>query len=210
MAGLGTTGLIPGPLLDEFTTALTPGNYPHVVSLFERNSGVFPFGEERQQFLGRVDHTVGDGHTLFTRVNWTGSDSENTQFGSLVSNSRGRSAHTNDFGVALGNTLLINPELASETLVGFNYHDFGVFPTDPYGPAIDINGFGLFGRNLILPARVVERVRPGAAEFHPHFRPAHLQVRRRRRGLAFQRQIGNLLWRKLSVRRGDTALRHHR
>ena len=157
MAGLGAAGLIPGPLLDEFAAALTPGNYPHVVSLFERNSGVFPFGEERQQFLGRVDHTVGDGHTLFTRVNWTGSDSENTQFGSLVSNSRGRSAHTNDFGVALGNTLLIHPELASETLVGFNYHDFGVFPTDPYGPAIDINGFGLFGRNLILPARVVER-----------------------------------------------------
>lgn len=157
MAGLSTAGLFPAPLLSEFTNALTPGNYPHVVSLFEQNSGVFPFGEERQQFLGRIDHTVGDGHTVFTRVNWTGSDSENTQFGSLVSHSRGRNSHTNDFGLALGNTLLINPELASETLLGVNYHDFGVFPTDPYGPSIDINGFGLFGRDLILPARIVER-----------------------------------------------------
>ena len=157
MAGLGETGLIPAPLLGQFAAALTPGNYPHVVSLFERNSGVFPFGEERQQFLGRLDHTVGDGHTLFTRVNWTGSDSENTQFGSLVSYSRGRNSHTNDFGLALGDTLLISPELASETLLGVNYHDFGVYPTDRYGPAIDINGFGLFGRDLILPARIVER-----------------------------------------------------
>ena len=171
---------------------------------------MFPFGEERQQFLGRVDHTVGDGHTLFTRVNWTGSDSENSQFGSLVSYSRGRNSHTNDFGVAVGNTLLISPELASETLLGVNYHDFGVYPTDRYGPAIDINGFGLFGRDLILPARIVERAGQMRQNFHPHFRPAYLQVRRRRGRLAFQRQIGNLFRRALSVRRGDSTLLNNR
>ena len=156
-AGLGATGLVPAPLVGQLAAALTPGNYPQVVSLFERNSGVFPFGEERQQFLGRLDHTVRDGHTLFTRFNWTGQDNENTRFGSLVSYSRGRNSHTNDVGLALGNTLLISPELANETLLGVTYHDFGVFPTDRYGPSIDINGFGLFGRDLILPVRIVER-----------------------------------------------------
>ena len=125
-AGLSASGLVPAPLVGQLAAALTPGNYPHVVSLFERNSGVFPFGEERQQFLGRLDHTVRDGHTLFTRFNWTGQDNENTQFGSLVSYSRGRNSHTNDFGMALGNTLLISPEWASETLLGATYHDFGV------------------------------------------------------------------------------------
>ena len=156
-AGLSASGLVPAPLVGQLAAALTPGNYPHVVSLFERNSGVFPFGEERQQFLGRLDHTVRDGHTLFTRFNWTGQDNENTQFGSLVSYSRGRNSHTNDFGMALGNTLLISPEWASETLLGATYHDFGVYPTDRNGPSIDINGFGLFGRDLILPVRIVER-----------------------------------------------------
>ena len=145
------------PLVGQLSKALTPGTYPHVVSLFNDNSGVFPFSEERQQLLGRIDHTVRDGHNLFMRFNWTGQDSENTQFGSLVAYNRGRNSHVNDFALALGDTLQINPRWISETRLGLTYHDAGTFPTERHGPAIDINGFGQFGRDFILPARVVER-----------------------------------------------------
>ncbi len=145
------------PLVGQLSGALTPGNYPHVVSLFEQNSGVFPFAEERQQVLGRLDHNVRDGHNIFTRFNWTGQETENTQFGSLVAYSRGRNAHTNDFALAVGNTVVMDPRWISETRLGLSYHDFGVFPTEPHGPAIDINGFGQFGRDFILPVRVLER-----------------------------------------------------
>ena len=55
------------PLVSQIATSLVPGNYPEVVSIFEKNSGVFPFSEERQQFVGRVDHTLRDGHNTFIR-----------------------------------------------------------------------------------------------------------------------------------------------
>ena len=145
------------PLVKELSAALVPGNYPHVVSLFESNSGVFPFSEQRQQFLARIDHTVRDGHNLFLRGNWTGQDNENTSFGSLVGYTRGRIGKINDFSIALGDTLVIGPRWVSETRLGLAYHDAGSYPTDPYGPSIDINGFGFFGRDFILPGRVVER-----------------------------------------------------
>ena len=89
------------PFVSQLSGALTPGNYPHVVQMFEENSGVFPFGEQRQQFLARLDHTLSDGHNIFFRGNWTGQDRENTRFGSLTARSRDK-CQFNDFGLALG------------------------------------------------------------------------------------------------------------
>ena len=145
------------PLVGQLAAALVPANHPNVISLFDENSGVFPFGEDRQQTVMRFDHTIRDGHNFFIRGNWTGQESENTDFGSLVARSRGRDTNVNDFALALGDTLVISPRWVSETRLGVAYHDFGVYPTDPYGPSIDINGFGNFGRDFILPTRAVER-----------------------------------------------------
>ena len=160
LAAGARAGVVPPqllPLFNQLSAALVPGNHPHVVSLFQRNSGVFPFSEGRQQFLARIDHKVWDGHNLFLRGNWTNQDSQNTSFGSLVGVSRGRSDTTNDLSAAVGDTLLIGSRWVSETRLGLAYHDFGVTPTDPHGPEISINGFGFFGRDFILPTRVVER-----------------------------------------------------
>ncbi len=118
---------------------------------------MFPFSEQRQQFIARIDHTLRDGHNLFIRGNWTEQESQNTSFGSLVAYNRGRNTNINDFSMALGDTLVIGPRWVSETRLGLAYHDLGMYPTEPYGPAIDINGFGFFGRDFILPARTVER-----------------------------------------------------
>ena len=145
------------PLIDQLSTALVPGNNPNVVSLFRENSGVFPFTEKRQQFMTRFDHALRDGHNLFFRGNWTGQDSQNTDFGSLTAYSRGRNSDVKDFSLAVGDTLVISPQWVSETRLGIGYYDFGVYPTDPLGPAIGIEGFGSFGRDFILPARIVER-----------------------------------------------------
>ena len=145
------------PLVNQLAYTLVPANNPAVVSLFEENSGVFPFGELRQQFITRVDHTLRDGHNLFFRGNWTGQESDNTNFGALTARSRGRNSNVNDFAVAFGDTWVINPRWVSETRVGLGYHDFGVYPTDEFGPAISIGAI-TFGRDFILPTRVVERV----------------------------------------------------
>ena len=145
------------PLVNQLAYALVPAHTPAVVSLFEKNSGTFPFGEQRQQVITRVDHTLGDGHNMFFRGNWSGQESDNINFGALTARSRGSNSNVNDFAVAFGDTWVINPRWVSETRVGFGYHDFGVYPTDKFGPAIDIGAIS-FGRDFILPVRVVERV----------------------------------------------------
>ena len=144
------------PLVNQLAYTLVPANNPAVVSLFEENSGVFPFGELRQQFITRVDHTLRDGHNLFFRGNWTGQESDNTNFGALTARSRGRNSNVNDFAVAFGDTWVINPRWVSETRVGLGYHDFGVYPTDEFGPAISIGAI-TFGRDFILPTRVAAK-----------------------------------------------------
>ena len=146
------------PLVGQLSTALVPANTPGVVELFEENSGVFPFSEGRQQVIARLDHSLHDGHNTFFRANMTRLDGQNSNFGALIGRNRGFSQGTRDAAVAFGDTYVISPSWVSETRVGFGYHDFGIYPTDPHGPAIDIGGFGYFGRDLILPARVLERV----------------------------------------------------
>ena len=144
------------PLVKQLSAALVPGNYPHVVSLFEKNSGVFPFGELRQQFIMRVDHAPGDGHAMFLRGNWAGQESDNINFGALTARNRGSNSNAKDFALAFGDTWVIGPRWVSETRVGLGYHDFGVYPTDPFGPSIDIGAIS-FGRDFILPVRNLER-----------------------------------------------------
>ena len=146
------------PLVGELSAALVPANTPGVVDLFEQNSGVFPFSEGRQQLIGRLDHQLRDGHNVFFRANMTRLDGENRNFGALVARSRGSAQGTRDIAVAIGDTFVISPSWVSETRIGAGYHDYGTYPTDPHGPSIDIGGFGHFGRDLLLPARVLERV----------------------------------------------------
>ncbi len=146
------------PLVGQLSTALVPANTPGVVELFESNSGVFPFSERRHQVITRFDHTFSDGHNGFFRANTTQQRSDNGNFGALLGLSRGYSQDISDFAIGIGDTYVISPKWVSETRFALGYHDFGTFPNDPHGPGVDIAGFGFFGRDLILPARIVERV----------------------------------------------------
>ena len=146
------------PIVGRLAAALVPANHPGVAPLFEENSGVFPFSEERQQILARIDHTLRDGHSVFFRGNWTGRDSDNTSFGDLNARSRGYFRTLDEFSLALGDTFVISPRWVSETRLGFSYHDSGSTPYEPNGPSIEIAGFGNFGRDFFLPVRGVERV----------------------------------------------------
>ncbi len=146
------------PLVTQLAASLVPANYPDVIPLFEKESGVFPFSEERQQFVARFDHTLRDGHNIFVRGNWTKQDRQNTSFGALIARTRGYDVPSEDVSVAFGDTLVISPQWVSETRAGYSRRYSANLPTDPNGPAIDINGFGNFGRDFILPTEITERV----------------------------------------------------
>ena len=136
---------------------LIPGNNPRVTSLFNRNSGRFPFSEGTQMFAVRLDHRFSDTHNGFLRANWTDSNQSNAQFGALVAYNRGRSNNQWDGTVMLNDSLVLSTQWVVETRAMFNYNRLDVLPTDPNGPEINITGFGFFGRDIFLPSTNYER-----------------------------------------------------
>ncbi len=146
-----------GALAAAMRQALTTTNFPGTLALFDQNSGTFPLSEDRTQFLIRLDHRFSEGHTLFVRGNLTDGFNENAQFGALVGFNRSRNLDLFDGTWMLSDTHLLGQSWVSETRAAFGYNRFGVFPIDSFGPAIEITGFGSFGRDLLLPSEVIER-----------------------------------------------------
>ncbi|MDW8355406.1 MAG: carboxypeptidase regulatory-like domain-containing protein [Bryobacterales bacterium] len=137
--------------------ALIPANHPRTVALFDRNSGNFPFSEDTTQFSMRVDLRPSERHSVFVRGNMTKSFSQNAQFGALIGFNRGRSVDVFDGTVMANHTWVPGPRWVVETRAGYGYNTLDVQPTDPFGPEINISGFGFFGRDIFLPSTAFER-----------------------------------------------------
>ena len=136
---------------------LVTTNFPATIALFNANSGDFPFSERSSQLSMRMDHSFADGHQAFVRLNGTRDINDNAQFGSLIGYSRGRSFSDWNGTVVGGDSWAIGPRTLSQTRIGFGYDSLDVIPNDPNGPGIEIQGFGIFGRDTFLPARSLER-----------------------------------------------------
>jgi hypothetical protein len=139
------------------TQTLTPSNYPRTLQLFNRNSGSFPYSEDNSQFLVRLDHQFTGNHRFFYRGNLTRSYSENALFGALLAYNRGRNIDQRDYTNVLSHTWVINSHWISETRGQFAHYTLDISTIDPFGPSIDITGYGLFGRDIFLPSKIIER-----------------------------------------------------
>jgi hypothetical protein len=144
-------------LAAQASQLLLPGNNPRVVSLFNRNSGNFPFGEDSAYYSAKLDHRFSDNHNLFLRGNLTDSAATNAQFGALVAFNRGRSLAAYDATAMVNDSLVLSPRWVVETRAMFNYNKLKFEPVDPFGPEINITGFGFFGRDIFLPFLDYER-----------------------------------------------------
>jgi hypothetical protein len=137
--------------------ALIPGNHAGTAALFNSNSGNFPFSENSTQVSGRLDHRLSARHDLFFRANLTKGLSENAQFGALIAFNRGRSLDVLDSTLMASDTFVVSPTWVIQSRLGVSYNNLDVVPTDPFGPGLDITGFGLFGREIFLPSSTWER-----------------------------------------------------
>ncbi|HYO81273.1 MAG TPA: TonB-dependent receptor [Bryobacteraceae bacterium] len=144
-------------IAQQTAAALTPSNYPRTLDLFNRNSGNFPYSEDNTQFLGRLDHRFSDRHSGFLRFNTTNNYSENALLGALLAYNRGRNIGQRDYTTVLSNTSVLGPRLISETRAQFGHYTLDITTVDPIGPSVDITGYGLFGRDIFLPSRIIER-----------------------------------------------------
>lgn len=136
---------------------LVASNFPSTVSLFQSNSGVFPFRETQPQMVLKFDHSFSPRHFAFLRDNWTNGTSDNTQFGALIGFNRGRRIEQFDHTTVLSDTFVISPQKVNQFRFSWGYNTLSVIPVDPIGPEIDITGYGFFGRDIFLPSKNVER-----------------------------------------------------
>ncbi len=141
----------------QLQQALTPANNPAVLQFFNQNSGEFPFSETNNQGSVRIDHRFNDKDFMFLRANITSGFDQNAALGALIGYSRGRSIDVLDDTAMLSNTYVFSPKWIAESRLMFGDVQLKVIPNDPYGPQIDIEGFGSFGREIFLPSRTFER-----------------------------------------------------
>ncbi len=136
---------------------LTTTSYPRTVSLFTDATGQFPFDEGQTQFSARLDHNFSDRSSGYLRFNLTDAVFENQAAGSLTAVSRGRTFDAFNGGVVGSHNYQFNNTTFNELKLQFTYTRSAFLVNDPLGPELNILGFGLFGRQIFLPSRSIER-----------------------------------------------------
>jgi len=89
--------------------------------------------------------------------NFTKDYSGNALLGALLAYNRGRNIGQDDFTGVLTDTWVLSPQWVSETRLQFAHYTLDIGTIDPFGPSIDITGYGLFGRDIFLPSKIIER-----------------------------------------------------
>jgi len=122
------------------------------VDLFQRNSGIFPFKTDDHKGLLRIDHLWNDRNQLNLRYNVTRSFETNQNVRALVGISRGFITDTLDSNALAGWTHTFSPTVINEARYQFNYYNPFHQTNDPYGPELNLSGFGFFNRDIFLPS----------------------------------------------------------
>jgi Carboxypeptidase regulatory-like domain len=130
---------------------------PRTVNLFTNASGQFPFDESQTQFSSRVDHNFSERSSGYLRFNVTDGNFENQAAGALTAVSRGRQVSVFNGGVVGSHNYQFSPTAFNELKLQYSYTRAGFFTNDPFGPEINIEGFGNFGRDIFLPSENIER-----------------------------------------------------
>ena len=125
--------------------------------LFETNSGVFPFETSSSKLSLRFDYTFDLTNQFMLRLNYANIDETNPNTRALVGASRGYNVDILDNDGLLSWTHVASPRVVNQSRLLFNYRNFFVSTKEPFGPEININGFGFFNRDGFLPSNSINR-----------------------------------------------------
>jgi hypothetical protein len=125
--------------------------------LFTNATGQFPFDESQTQFSSRLDHNFSERSSGYLRFNLTDGNFENQAAGALTAVSRGRQVSVFNGGVVGSHNYQFSPTMFNELKLQYSYTRAGFFTNDPFGPELNIEGFGNFGRDIFLPSENIER-----------------------------------------------------
>lgn len=146
---------LPAAASAQLTAALsTPVS---VQQMFLTNSGVFPFQTDQHQGLLRLDHQWNQNNQLSARFNTSKLYDTNPNVSALTGISRGFIQDTFDSAGSLSWVHAFNPRLINEAHAQFDFYDQFTGTNDPFGPALEIAGFGNFNRDRFLPSDSISR-----------------------------------------------------
>ena len=146
---------IGGGLRNSLTT--TAAAFPRTVNLFQSASGQFPFDANQSYFSARIDHTFNNRTNGYLRFHANDLLEENQAAGALTAVSRGRTLNQFNTGVLASYTQQFGSNAVNEIKADFVYYKSRLTPNDPFGPEINIEGFGNFGRDIFLPSLGIQR-----------------------------------------------------
>ena len=148
------SGLPPAQAAD-LRQKLTAG--PTTRNLFEANSGVFPYSGDDYKFSVRLDHRLSLQDQLMFRYNAADLDESNPNSRALIGYSRSIDTSRLDHTGNLSWTRFISTNSVNRLQFQFNYGTFRVSTQEKFGPEININGFGYFNRDFLLPSNILWR-----------------------------------------------------
>jgi hypothetical protein len=155
LSGVQSFATLAAGLRGALTT--TAAVYPRTIQLFTNASGQFPFDESQTQFSARLDHNFSDRSSGYLRFNVTDGDFENQAAGALTAVSRGRKYTGFNGGFVASHNYQFSSTAFNELKLQYSYLRNGYSSNDPFGPEINIQGFGNFGRDIFLPSKAIER-----------------------------------------------------
>ncbi len=121
------------------------------------NSGVFPFSGDDYKLSFRVDHQINAENQLMLRYNNANVDATNPNTRALIGASRGVETSRLDHVGIIDWTRILSPSTVNQLRLQFNYGDFLVNTQEKFGPELNINGFGFFNRDIVLPSNSIWR-----------------------------------------------------
>ncbi|MCD9188294.1 MAG: carboxypeptidase regulatory-like domain-containing protein [Pyrinomonadaceae bacterium] len=127
------------------------------LNLYAATNGQFPAKDTSAVISGRIDHTFSDSDTGFIRLNFAKIDNENQATGALNAVSRGRAIDNPSGGILLSENHTFDSNTVNELRAQFSYYRLKVTPNDPFGPEVNILGYGNFGRDIFLPSDSITR-----------------------------------------------------
>jgi hypothetical protein len=146
---------LPPTQADTLRQALTAS--PTTQQLFEINSGVFPYEGDDYLYSLRLDHRLSSADQLMFRYNGANIDESNPNSRALIGASRSINTERLDQTGNLSWTRFISPTTVNRLQFQFNYGTFRVSTLEKFGPEINVNGFGFFNRDVLLPSNILWR-----------------------------------------------------
>jgi len=139
------------PLRQQLTAS------PTTQQMFEINSGVFPYDGDDYLYSLRLDHGLSAKDQLMFRYNGAYIDESNPNSRALIGASRSISTKRVDQTGNLSWTRFVSPTTVNRAQFQFNYGTFRVSTLEKFGPEINVNGFGFFNRDFLLPSNLLWR-----------------------------------------------------